>query len=109
MLHSPLFTLSPRKRHATIIQEKIKKDTTIGYFDRPQGEQRMVLDILSELPDGFEIVDYQEWQNACARDLCRVTVAEDKLDTFIKDVTERSDGRCIPQETGESYLRLLEI
>ncbi len=39
----------------------------------------------------------------------RITVAEDRLDTFIKDMTERSDGRCIPQITGESYLRVREI
>jgi len=39
----------------------------------------------------------------------KVTVAEDKLDSFIRDITERSDGRCIPQITGESYLRIKEI
>ncbi len=39
----------------------------------------------------------------------KVTVAEEKLPTFIRDITERSDGRCIPQITGESYLRIKEI
>lgn len=38
----------------------------------------------------------------------RLTVAEDRLDTFIKDVTERSDGRCIPEVIGEEYLRVVE-
>ena len=38
-----------------------------------------------------------------------VTVAEDKLDGFIKDIVERSDGRCVPEITGESYLRVKEI
>lgn len=38
----------------------------------------------------------------------RVTVAEEKLPAFIKDITERSDGRCVPKITGESYLRVRE-
>lgn len=38
----------------------------------------------------------------------RVTVAEEKLPAFIKDITERSDGRCVPQITGEGYLRVRE-
>ena len=38
----------------------------------------------------------------------KVTVAEEKLPAFIKDITERSDGRCVPQITGESYLRVRE-
>ena len=39
----------------------------------------------------------------------KVAVAEEKLSAFIKDITERSDGRCIPEITGESYLRIKEI
>ena len=38
----------------------------------------------------------------------RITVAGERLDAFIKDITERSDGRCVPQITGESYLRVRE-
>ncbi|MBR5292454.1 MAG: YigZ family protein [Clostridia bacterium] len=39
----------------------------------------------------------------------KVVAAEERLSAFIKDITERSDGRCIPQITGESYLRIKEI
>ena len=39
----------------------------------------------------------------------RITVAGERLDAFIKDITERSDGRCIPEITGESYLRVREF
>lgn len=39
----------------------------------------------------------------------RMAVAEDRLSGFIKDITERSDGRCVPEITGESYLRVREI
>lgn len=38
-----------------------------------------------------------------------ITVPDEKLEGFIKDITERSDGRCIPQITGESYLRVREF
>ncbi len=38
----------------------------------------------------------------------KVSVAGDRLDAFIKDITERSDGRCTPEITGESYLRVRE-
>ena len=39
----------------------------------------------------------------------RITVAGERLDAFIKDITERSDGRCIPEIIGESYLRVREF
>ena len=39
----------------------------------------------------------------------RITVAGERLDAFIKDITERSDGRCIPEITGESFLRVREF
>ena len=35
----------------------------------------------------------------------RATVEEQRLEPFIKDITERSDGRCIPEVRGEGYLR----
>lgn len=38
----------------------------------------------------------------------RLTVADEQLAAFIKDMTERSDGRCVPEITGESYLRVRE-
>lgn len=41
--------------------------------------------------------------------IMRVAVDEAGLDAFIKELTERSDGRCTPELTGESYMKVREF
>ncbi len=38
-----------------------------------------------------------------------VSVAQEELASFIKEMTERSDGRCIPEVTGEGCIKVREF
>lgn len=72
-------------------REKVKEDTSICFFDASAGMRRMLLEELNNLPDSYEIADYKDWEETCVRDLCRLTVADNKPTGCIF-VTARNDG-----------------
>lgn len=58
----------------------------------------MILGILSDLPDNYEVNDFQQWQKDCVHELCRVTATDEELTGCIF-VVNRYDGNL-----GLSYL-----